>query len=95
MNAPLISIYPGEDILANRVRQCIPASVRERLLPASDEQLVHRMRNALRVTALTVKNAHVWLRVFVHEHSDEFDSTEKQLFQNRVRTHFTPDGVGA
>jgi hypothetical protein len=87
------TILPGEEVLVNRVRHCIPAAVQDRLIPANDQELAHRMRKTLCVKTLTVKTAQVWLRVFVREHANEMEATEKQMLTNRLHSHFPQEAL--
>lgn len=81
-------IRPGELVLANRVRQTLPAAVRDRLLPDADPDLVSLIGREQGVTHIGVEDAKKWVVSLVLVVGPEMEGTEHELARMRIATYW-------
>lgn len=84
-------IQPGEEILANRIRNTFAASVRDRVLPPADADLVRQVR--AKFGTCDQLNAYRYVRTTVVETIEEWTSGECAFTKQRIQRHFSEEAV--
>ena len=88
---PATDIKPGEVVLGNRIRMAFPASVRDSILPKTDEELIRRVRGDFKHTHLTKRDARIWVIGIVRQESQFWDKPEQQFARKRIAILFCID----
>ena len=82
-------IRPGEELLANRIRNTFPASVRDGILPPADADLVREVRR--RFGTCDQNTAYCYVRTTVIacvEEGADWDTQESAFVRQRIETYF-------
>lgn len=82
-------IRPGEELLANRIRMTLPATVRDRMLPPADADLVRDVR--AKHGTCDQETAYIYVRTIVIACIEEMEITECELTGRRIRTFFAKE----
>jgi len=81
-------IRPGEEILANRIRMCVPAAIRDKLLPAADPELVRRVRIEQQILELHNDDAYQFVIQLLVQNVDNLSLQDCEFLGKRVKVLF-------